>query len=53
VDEPIAAVMVGMAGGVDHRHESVRRPRGRLATRVRRIDQDLSFLRIDADILRP
>jgi hypothetical protein len=53
VDELIAAVVIGMACGVDHRHESVRRSPGRRATRVRRIDQDPSFLRIDADILRP
>jgi hypothetical protein len=53
VDEPVAAVVIGMAGGVDHRHESVRRSPCRLASRVRRIDQDPSFLRIDADILRP
>jgi hypothetical protein len=53
VDELVAAVVIGTAGGVDHKHESVRRSPGGLATRVRRIDQDPSFLRIDADILRP
>jgi hypothetical protein len=53
VDEPVAAVVIGVAGGMDHRHESVRRSPSRLATGVRRIDQDPSFLRIDADILRP
>jgi hypothetical protein len=53
VDELVAAVVIGMASGVDHRHESVRCSPGRLATRVHQIDQDPSFLCIDADILRP
>jgi hypothetical protein len=53
VNEPVSAVVTGMAGGMDHRHVSVRRPPRQPAWRVRRIDQDPSFLRIDADILRP